>query len=152
MDPRMQTTITSRSASSSFLPTFILLHVLNRHLIKVHTVITFEAGQSELEFEMEIVDDDEWEPDEEFYVKVMMIMIMMRWSWSWWPSWSSLSPHQHYRSAWTPSMTTRTWRLGRRTQWRLLFSMMTIQAKKRQRQKQHGDYYSQWWRSRQRQF
>ena len=77
MDPRMQTTITSRSASSSFLPTFILLHVLNRHLIKVHTVITFEAGQSELEFEMEIVDDDEWEPDEEFYVKVMMMMIMM---------------------------------------------------------------------------
>ena len=74
MDPRMQTTITSRSASSSFLPTFILLHVLNRHLIKVHTVITFEAGQSELEFEMEIVDDDEWEPDEEFYVKVMMII------------------------------------------------------------------------------
>ena len=33
-------------------------------------MITFEPGQTELEYEMEIVDDDEWEPDEEFYVKV----------------------------------------------------------------------------------
>ena len=40
-------------------------------------MITFEAGQSELEYEMEIVDDDEWEPDEEFYVKVMIVIIMM---------------------------------------------------------------------------
>ena len=36
----------------------------------MHDVITFEPGQTELEYEMEIVDDDEWEPDEEFYVKV----------------------------------------------------------------------------------
>ena len=40
--------------------------------IEVHEVVTFEVGQEELEFEMEIVDDDEWEPDEEFYVKVSL--------------------------------------------------------------------------------
>ena len=44
---------------------------------QVHDVITFEAGQSELEYEMEIVDDDEWEPDEEFYVKVNIMMMLM---------------------------------------------------------------------------
>ena len=48
-------------------------------------MITFEPGQTELEYEMEIVDDDEWEPDEEFYVKVSFertaqspVMIMTR--------------------------------------------------------------------------
>ena len=44
---------------------------------QVHDVVTFEAGQSELEYEMEIVDDDEWEPDEEFYLKVIMMIISM---------------------------------------------------------------------------
>ena len=39
----------------------------------MHDVITFEAGQSELEYEMEIVDDDEWEPDEEFFVKLTLV-------------------------------------------------------------------------------
>ena len=41
-------------------------------------MITFEAGQSELEYEMEIVDDDEWEPDEEFYVKVNIMMMILK--------------------------------------------------------------------------
>ena len=54
-----------------------LNHFLSHHF-QVHDVITFEVGQTELEYEMEIVDDDEWEPDEEFYVKVI-----------WW--WSSSS-------------------------------------------------------------
>ena len=35
-------------------------------------MITFEPGQTELEYEMEIVDDDEWEPDEEFYVHISL--------------------------------------------------------------------------------
>ena len=39
--------------------------------IEVHEVVTFEAGQAEIEYEIEIVDDDEWEPDEEFYLKVI---------------------------------------------------------------------------------
>ena len=39
--------------------------------IGVHEVVTFEPGQEEMEYEMEIVDDDEWEPDEEFYLKVI---------------------------------------------------------------------------------
>ena len=40
--------------------------------VQVHDVITFEAGQSEIEYELEILDDEEWEPDEEFYVKVTL--------------------------------------------------------------------------------
>ena len=79
MDPLKQTTITFLWASSSFPPFFILLHLLNHYNFfhQVHDVITFEAGQSELEYEMEIVDDDEWEPDEEFYIKVMIVIMMM---------------------------------------------------------------------------
>ena len=38
--------------------------------IGIHDIFTFEAGQTELEIAIEIVDDDDWEPDEEFFVKV----------------------------------------------------------------------------------
>ena len=54
-------------------------HHDNHHNDQVHDVITFEAEQSELEYEMEIVDDDEWEPDEEFYVKVFFQHFGLDW-------------------------------------------------------------------------
>ena len=38
--------------------------------IGVHDIFKFEAGQTEIQIEIEIVDDDDWEPDEEFFVKV----------------------------------------------------------------------------------
>ena len=38
--------------------------------IGMHEVVTFEPGQKEMDIELEIVDDDDWEPDEEFYFKV----------------------------------------------------------------------------------
>ena len=38
--------------------------------IGIHDIFTFEAGQTELEIQIEIVDDEDWEPDEEFFVKV----------------------------------------------------------------------------------
>ena len=38
--------------------------------IGIHQVFTFESGQEQLEIEVEIVDDDDWEPDEEFFLKL----------------------------------------------------------------------------------
>ena len=38
----------------------------------IHTTIEFQPGQTELEIEMEIIDDDDWEPDEEFFLKITL--------------------------------------------------------------------------------
>ena len=40
--------------------------------VEIHTVKTFQPGQKEMEIEVEIIDDVEWEPDEEFYLKVLI--------------------------------------------------------------------------------
>ena len=41
--------------------------------IAMHEIVTFEPGQKEMDIELEIVDDDDWEPDEEFYFKVCLL-------------------------------------------------------------------------------
>ena len=41
--------------------------------IGIHDVFTFAPGQKELEIEIEIVDDDDWEPDEEFFLKIALV-------------------------------------------------------------------------------
>ena len=38
--------------------------------IGIHDVFSFNPGQTEMEVEVEIVDDDDWEPDEEFFLKI----------------------------------------------------------------------------------
>ena len=38
----------------------------------VHDVFVFQPGQKELKLAMEIIDDDEWEPDEEFFMKLSL--------------------------------------------------------------------------------
>ena len=38
--------------------------------VGIHDVFTFAPGQAELEITVEIVDDDDWEPDEEFFLKI----------------------------------------------------------------------------------
>ena len=38
----------------------------------IHNIYTFAPNQREMEFEIEIIDDDDWEPDEEFYLKISL--------------------------------------------------------------------------------
>ena len=38
--------------------------------IGIHEIFKFEPLQTEIEVQIEIVDDDDWEPDEEFFVKI----------------------------------------------------------------------------------
>ena len=38
----------------------------------IHTTIEFVPGQTELEIEMEILDDDDWEPDEHFFLRITL--------------------------------------------------------------------------------
>ena len=40
--------------------------------VGIHGIFTFAAGQSEIEITVEIVDDDDWEPDEEFFLKMAL--------------------------------------------------------------------------------
>ena len=36
----------------------------------IHHTYLFHPGQTELAIQMEILDDDDWEPDEEFFLKI----------------------------------------------------------------------------------
>ena len=38
--------------------------------VEIHTVLTFPPGETEQEVEVEVIDDVEWEPDEDFFLKV----------------------------------------------------------------------------------
>ena len=40
--------------------------------VGIHGIFTFAPGQSEIEITVEIVDDDDWEPDEEFFLKMAL--------------------------------------------------------------------------------
>ena len=40
--------------------------------VGIHDVFTFAPGQAEIEITVEIVDDDDWEPDEEFFLKIAL--------------------------------------------------------------------------------
>ena len=39
----------------------------------VHDTFVFEPFQTEVEIDLEILDDDEWEPDEEFFLKISLL-------------------------------------------------------------------------------
>ncbi|KAB7507979.1 Sodium/calcium exchanger 2 [Armadillidium nasatum] len=47
--------------------------VVEEDYIKINEVITFEAGETEKEVMVEIVNDNQWEPDEEFFLKISLI-------------------------------------------------------------------------------
>ena len=38
--------------------------------VGIHDIYTFAPNQTELQVEIEIIDDDDWEPDEEFFLKI----------------------------------------------------------------------------------
>ena len=38
--------------------------------VGIHDIFTFAPGQEELQITIEIIDDDDWEPDEEFFLKI----------------------------------------------------------------------------------
>ena len=38
----------------------------------IHDIFTFKKNQIDLEFEIELIDDDDWEPDEEFFLRVSL--------------------------------------------------------------------------------
>ena len=38
--------------------------------VGIHDVFKFGPGETQLEVEIEIIDDDDWEPDEEFFLKI----------------------------------------------------------------------------------
>ena len=38
----------------------------------IHHTYLFHPGQTELAIQMEILDDDDWEPDEEFFLKITL--------------------------------------------------------------------------------
>ena len=38
----------------------------------IHATMELQPGQEEIEIEMEIMDDDDWEPDEEFFLKITL--------------------------------------------------------------------------------
>ena len=38
----------------------------------IHDIFTFAPNQKEMEFEIELIDDDDWEPDEEFFLKISL--------------------------------------------------------------------------------
>ena len=40
---------------------------------EIHEVITFLPEEMEKEIEVHVIDDVEWEPDEDFYLKVSML-------------------------------------------------------------------------------
>ena len=40
--------------------------------VGIHGIFTFAPGQTEIEITVEIVDDDDWEPDEEFFLKMAL--------------------------------------------------------------------------------
>ena len=40
--------------------------------VGIHGIFTFAPGQTEIEITVEIVDDDDWEPDEEFFLKITL--------------------------------------------------------------------------------
>jgi solute carrier family 8 (sodium/calcium exchanger) len=41
--------------------------------VEIHSTIAFLPGEMEKDIEVEVIDDVEWEPDEEFYLKVSFI-------------------------------------------------------------------------------
>lgn len=40
--------------------------------VGIHEIFTFAPNQVDMEFEIDIIDDDEWEPDEEFFLKLSL--------------------------------------------------------------------------------
>ena len=38
----------------------------------IHDIYTFKQNQADIEFEIELIDDDDWEPDEEFFLRVSL--------------------------------------------------------------------------------
>ena len=44
--------------------------VAGEDYVALHRVINFKVGESEMELVMEVLNDDAWEPDEDFYVKL----------------------------------------------------------------------------------
>ena len=38
----------------------------------IHATVELQPGQEEFEIEMEILDDDDWEPDEEFFLRITL--------------------------------------------------------------------------------
>ena len=43
-----------------------------KDFIGIHDIYTFAPNQKEMEFEIELIDDDDWEPDEEFFLKISL--------------------------------------------------------------------------------
>ena len=43
-----------------------------KDFIGIHDIFTFTPNQREMEFEIELIDDDDWEPDEEFFLKISL--------------------------------------------------------------------------------
>ena len=39
----------------------------------VHDIFVFKPFQTEVEIDLEILDDDDWEPDEEFFLKISLL-------------------------------------------------------------------------------
>ncbi|CAL4104637.1 unnamed protein product, partial [Meganyctiphanes norvegica] len=47
---------------------------VDQDYISINEKITFEAGETEKQVEVEIINDNQWEPDEEFFLKISMLM------------------------------------------------------------------------------
>lgn len=41
--------------------------------IKIDQIVTFEAGEKEKQVLVRIIDDNKWEPDEEFFLKLSLV-------------------------------------------------------------------------------
>lgn len=46
---------------------------VNEDYVKVDEIITFEPGVSEKQVLVHIIDDNKWEPDEEFFLKLSLV-------------------------------------------------------------------------------
>ena len=40
--------------------------------VGIHDIFTFVPGESEIQVNVKIIDDDQWEPDEEFFLKISL--------------------------------------------------------------------------------
>ena len=40
--------------------------------VGIHDIFKFAPGETEIEVTVEIIDDDDWEPDEEFFLKIAL--------------------------------------------------------------------------------
>ncbi|KAK7066236.1 hypothetical protein SK128_023517, partial [Halocaridina rubra] len=42
--------------------------------VPINEIITFEEGETEKSIQVEIINDNQWEPDEEFYLKMSLLL------------------------------------------------------------------------------